>query len=83
MNTCLMLRNSWGWGGVGVITFIAHGHVPCTCKHVQCYAAAAFLAGMFTFLAHEHMANATPPIEGIECCQRKAIEPAGQSSQKF
>ena len=32
MNTCLMLRNSWGWGGVGwdvltFITFVAHEHM--------------------------------------------------------
>ena len=29
MNTCLMLRNSWGWGGVGwdVLTFVAHEHM--------------------------------------------------------
>ena len=46
MNTCLMLRNSWGWGGVGwggMITFLALAHmleatqlvgddnIPCTC----------------------------------------------------
>ena len=30
MNTCLMLRNSWGWGGVGwdgMLTFVAHEHM--------------------------------------------------------
>ena len=28
MNTCLMLRNSWGWGGMGdVMTFVAHEHM--------------------------------------------------------
>ena len=54
MNTCLMLRNSWGWGGVGWDVY-----VPCTCTHVQCYATTEFLAGMFTFLAFAHMFNAT------------------------
>ena len=111
MNTCLMLPNSCGWGGVGwdVITaFLARANmfnatqllrfllgcsrpcawthvwcyvtalrmntclmlrnwcvscwyvqVPCTWTHVWCYPTAAFLAGMFTLLAHEHMLNAT------------------------
>ena len=29
MNTCLMLPNSWGWGGVGwdALTFVAHEHM--------------------------------------------------------
>ena len=58
MNTCLMLGNS--------CVSCWDGHVPCTCQRVQCYAAAAFLAGTFTFLAHEHMLNATPPIEGTK-----------------
>ena len=51
MNTCLMLRNSWGscWDV----------NVPCSCTHGQCYATAAFLAGMFRFLALAHMFNAT------------------------
>ena len=36
----------WGWGGVGMITFLAlahmvgatQHHVPCTCTHGRCYA---------------------------------------------
>ncbi len=51
MNTCLMLRNSWGscWDV----------NVPCTCTHGQCYATAALFAGMLTFLASAHMFRAT------------------------
>ena len=46
-----MLRKSWdgvglGWGGVGMVTFLAlahmavatQHHVPCTCTHGRCYA---------------------------------------------
>ena len=51
MNTCSMLRNC--------CVSCWDVHVPCICTHVQCYANAAFLAGMFTFLALAHMFNAT------------------------
>ena len=27
MNTCLMLRNSWGWGGMGCDNICSHEHM--------------------------------------------------------
>ena len=46
LHTWSVLRKSWDWGGVGMITFfeLAHmvgatqHHVPCTCTHGRCYA---------------------------------------------
>ena len=48
MNTCLMLRNSWGWGGVGwdLLTFVAHEHMFDATQQLG-------------FLAFSHMFNAT------------------------
>ena len=58
MHTWSVLRNTmgWGgvglgWGGVGMITFFAlahmvgatQHHVPCTCTHGRCYATSCFL----------------------------------------
>ena len=45
-------------------------HVPCAWTHVSSYATAAFLAGMFTFLAHEHMLNATQLLRFLLVCSR-------------
>ena len=53
LHTCWMLRKSWGWGGIGC------DNIRYTWTHVQCYATAAFLAGMFTFPALAHMFKAT------------------------
>ena len=27
---CLMLQNRWGWGGVGMFTFLEHAHMSLT-----------------------------------------------------
>ena len=62
MNTCWMLRN--------YCVSCWYVHVPCTWTHVECYATAAFLAGMFTFLAHEHMLNATQLLRFLLVCSR-------------
>ena len=60
LHTCSMLRNCcvscWD------VT------VPCTCTHAQCYATAAFLAGMLLFLALAHMLNATQLLRFLLGC---------------
>ena len=46
LHTWSVLRNTMGWGGVGMITFFAlahmvgatQHHVSCTCTHGRCYA---------------------------------------------
>ena len=51
LHTWSVLRNTMGWGGVGMITFFAlahmvgatQHHVPCTCTHGRCYATSCFL----------------------------------------
>ena len=52
-----MLRNSWGWGGVGW-----DDNIRCTWTHVRCYATVGVGVGwdgMIAFVAHEHMFDAT------------------------
>ena len=83
VHTCEMLHN-WcvalahmldatqlvGWGGVGVMTFLACAHLwgatqlmPCSCTHVGCYATDWVGLGggvvMMTFLACAHLWGAT------------------------
>ena len=55
MNTCLMLRNSWGWGGMGwdVLTFVAHEHMFDATQQL------GLGWDVLTFVAHEHMFDAT------------------------
>ena len=73
LNTCDMLRKSWGglggWGGDDDVSFICthatcYGlDVSCTCTHVTCYASHGEGwgggVGMMTFLSLEHMWHAT------------------------
>ena len=54
MNTCLMLRNSWGGVGWDVLTFVAHEHMFDATQLT-----AALFAGLLTFLASAHMFYAT------------------------
>ena len=67
LHTWSVLRNTMGWGGVGMITFFAlahmagatQHHVPCTCTHGRCYATPWGGVGMITFFALSHMVGAT------------------------
>ena len=53
MHTCLMLRSTGvGWGGVGMLTFLAHAHMFDATE-------------MMTFLAHAHMFDATEHWGGV------------------
>ena len=74
LHTWSVLRNIMGWGGVGMISFLAlahmvgatQHHVSCTCTHGWCYATSCFLhlqtwlvLRNIMFLALAHMVGAT------------------------
>ena len=57
MNTSLMLRRTGlGWGGVGMMTFLAHEHIFDATENWGGVGWGG--VGMMTFLAHEHIFDA-------------------------
>ena len=57
---CLMWRNRWGWGGVGMFTFLEHAHMSLTSMFdvTEQMGLGWGGVGMFTFLEHAFMAMA-------------------------